>query len=124
VIKAAGFTPETKNFTDDKGEAHTVTLRKPSVLSQFRFVAAVGAELAQNLVWMQMAQPLLWIGAIDGQPEPTPSTINEVEALIQRLGDDGNEVIGAFWMEKVGQPAMEAMGDAQRQARERDALKN
>jgi hypothetical protein len=72
--------------TDDKGRV--ITLRKPGVLAQFRLVEIMG-DTAKNEVYMAMVMPLIFVCAIDGDPVFQPSSKREVEALIQRLDEEG-----------------------------------
>jgi hypothetical protein len=65
-----------------------IGVKKPGVLAQYRIVEVVGAS-AKNEVYMGMIAPLLWVCEIDGQPQVLPSTKRELEALIQRLGEEG-----------------------------------
>ena len=64
-----------------------IRLRKPSVLAQFRLVEALG-ESASNSVYMSMILPLVYVADIDGDPVRTGAK-REIEALIQRLDEDG-----------------------------------
>lgn len=64
-----------------------IRLRKPGVLAQFRLVEALG-ESASNSVYMSMIIPLVYVAEIDGDPVRTGSK-REIEALIQRLDEDG-----------------------------------
>lgn len=66
----------------------TIVVKKPGVLSQYRLVEALG-HAAANQVYMAMTMPLLFVSSIDGDPITQPRTKAEVEALIQRLGDEG-----------------------------------
>ncbi len=68
--------------------AMAITVKKPGVLAQYRIVEVVG-DSAKNEVYMGMVMPLLWVTEIDGEPVPPPGTKRELEALIQRLGEDG-----------------------------------
>lgn len=65
-----------------------ITLRKPGVLAQYRLVEVLG-DTARNDVYMNMVLPLIYVGAIDGEPSYQPAKKSEVEALIQRLDEDG-----------------------------------
>lgn len=73
-------------ITDGMGRA--ITLKKPGVLAQFRLIEALG-ETAKNEVYMGMVLPLIFIASIDGAVVPTPVRKSEVEALIQRLDEEG-----------------------------------
>lgn len=72
--------------TDSTGRK--ITLKKPGVLAQFRFVSALGAD-AENNVYMGMAMPLLYVADVGGEPVNPFFKKSEVEALIQRLDDHG-----------------------------------
>lgn len=83
LVAAAQNTFEVK---DTRGR--TITLKKPGVLAQFRLVEALG-DSAQNTVYMGMTFPLLYVSAIDGSPLNPLTNKLQVEALIQRLDEEG-----------------------------------
>ncbi len=83
LVTAAQNTFEVK---DTRGR--TITLKKPGVLAQFRLVEALG-DSAQNTVYMGMTFPLLYVSAIDGSPLNPLTNKLQVEALIQRLDEEG-----------------------------------
>ena len=66
-----------------------ISIQKPGVLSQFRLIEMVGGETAQNQVYMAMALPLFWVVELDGEKVYQPKTKRELEALIQRVEEDG-----------------------------------
>ncbi|MFN3886140.1 MAG: hypothetical protein ACK4MG_04205 [Aquabacterium sp.] len=72
--------------TDGLGRA--IKLRKPGVLAQFRLIEAVG-DSAKNEVYMAMVMPLLFVASIDGEEVEPIVRKSELEALINRLGDEG-----------------------------------
>lgn len=84
-----------------------ITLRKPSVLAQYRLVEMLG-ETAKNQVYMGMVLPLLYVSAINDDKLPALSTKREVEALIQRLDEAGIEAIMKGVQEHFGAPDPEA----------------
>lgn len=73
-------------ITDAKGRA--IKLKKPGVLAQFRLIEALG-DSAKNEVYMAMVLPLIFVVEIDGDMVLQPNTKREVEALIQRLDEEG-----------------------------------
>lgn len=75
------------SVTDARGR--TLTLKRPSVLAQFQLVKMVGGAAAENQVYMGMILPLLYLAAIDGEPVRAPATQLQLDALIQRLDEDG-----------------------------------
>lgn len=66
----------------------SIHLKKPGILAQYRVVDIVGAQSAKNEVYMAMVMPILWVTHIDGEEVPPPLNRMELEALIQRLGED------------------------------------
>ncbi len=97
VAKAAA----THVVTDERGRS--ITLKKPSILAQFRLVEVLG-DTAKNEVYTAMALPLIFVVEIDGDPVAQPSTKRELEALIQRLDDAGVEAVQAGVHEHFGSP--------------------
>lgn len=123
IVRSA-LQPETIAYTKDDGEPGTLDVRRPNALAEFRIVEAVGPATAANSTYMQMINPLIYLGAMDGQPEPMPSTKAEVEALLLRLGHAGLEALSMWHFQKVIAPMMQAMEDAEKAARDKAALKN
>lgn len=78
--------------TDARGRVFT--LKKPGVLSQYRLVDLLG-DSAKNEVYMAMVLPLTYVSAIDGDPSAQPNTRLQLDALIQRLDEDGIAAIMA-----------------------------
>jgi len=72
---------------DSKGRR--LKLEEPDILAPYRLVEIVGAESAENRVYMSMVFPLLYIAEIDGEPIFAPNSKRELEALIKRLGHEG-----------------------------------
>ncbi|MDY3551404.1 hypothetical protein R5W24_000480 [Gemmata sp. JC717] len=77
----------TVEVTDARGRK--LKLRQPQFADEFRIVAVVGAELAQNQVYMGMLNPLLFITEIDGVVQPFPSSKIAVDSLINTAGREG-----------------------------------
>lgn len=86
------------------GGGRSIALRKPGVLAQYRFVEAVGAAAAGNETYMGMAMPLIYVAEIDGDPVAPPTRKSEVEALIQRLDEDGINAVMEGIKEHFGGP--------------------
>lgn len=84
ILAAANAT-----FEEKDARGRTLTLKKPGLLMQFRLTEAMGPDAAENGAYRAMCFPLMWVTAIDGEPVNQPSTKSEIEALIQRLDDDG-----------------------------------
>jgi hypothetical protein len=81
----------------------TITLRKPGVLAQYRLVEALG-EVAKNVTYVDMIFPLLFVSAIDGKTVPLPAKKSEIEALIQRLDEDGIAAVMLGVQDKFNAP--------------------
>lgn len=84
VTKAAN---QFVHVTDARGRK--IGLRKLPFLEEFRIVETVGPERAANPVYMGMLNPILCIAEIDGDKIDVPRTHQQVEALINRAGQDG-----------------------------------
>ena len=66
----------------------TLRLNRPNALAQYRLVDALGAS-AENRVYLGMTIPLIYLTAIDGEQVAQPTSKLQIEALIQRLDEDG-----------------------------------
>lgn len=80
-----------------------ITLRRPPVLAQLQLVDAVG-DSAANRVYMAMVMPLIYVAQIDGVDVPLPSTKKQVEALFQRLDEDGLQAVSRATEEHFSRP--------------------
>ncbi|MCP3017547.1 hypothetical protein [Cupriavidus basilensis] len=89
IIKEAA-----KEITTQDARGREITLRKPGPLNKLRFFEAMG-ESSINPLWSSVVSPLMFVSAIEGEPVLTPSTKREIEALYQRLDEDGMTAIGA-----------------------------
>lgn len=83
VVKAANRVFYT---TDERGRR--IGLKKPSILSQYRLVELMG-DAAKNQVLMGMILPVTFVVSIDDDPVSFPGTRRELDALIQRVDEDG-----------------------------------
>lgn len=99
--------------TDARGRK--IRLVRPGPLAQFNLVKLVGGAAASNQVYMGMILPLIFVQGIDEVLVSMPQTERELEALIERLGEDGITAV----MEGVTKSF-----DAADQAKTQDAVKN
>lgn len=83
IVKAAKA--ET-TVTDALGR--TITLKKPGVLAQYRLIEALGSS-ASNDRYVSMVLPLIYVSAIDGDAVLSLTRKSEIEALVQRLAEEG-----------------------------------
>lgn len=84
---------------DETGRSITVRLPKP--LQRLRFIDAMG-ESSSNQMWAGTVAPLMYVAAIDGDMVSVPSSKREIEALFQRLGDEGLEAANDGVRELLG----------------------
>lgn len=85
--------------TDARGRV--IKLKKPGVLAQYRLVEALG-ETAKNQVYTAMVLPIIYVAEIDGEAVFQPTSKREIEALIQRLEEEGIEAVSAAVMDNFG----------------------
>jgi len=90
VLATAGAAPV---VTDAEGRR--IALRRLSALDKLRLFKAAGPVLAQNQPWLGMAVLACSVTAIDDVPVPVPapSTEQQIEAMVARLGDAGINAI-------------------------------
>lgn len=86
--------------TDARGRR--ITVRRLSALDRMRLFAAAGSELSRNEQWIGIAAIAASCAAIDGDPVPKPASRMQVEALVERLEDDGLEAIAKVYQETFG----------------------
>jgi hypothetical protein len=75
---------------------------KPSALARYRLLKMLGAENAGNQHVLGYAMLASCVREIDGQQVFAPNSEREIEALIDRLGDEGLAAIGQCMAEKFG----------------------
>lgn len=90
LISAAQAAPAT---VDRQGRR--LELRRLTALDKLRLFKAAGPVLAQNQPWLGMAVLACSVCAIDDVPVPAPASEGQIEALVQRLGDDGIAAVAA-----------------------------
>lgn len=72
---------------DRKGRSFE--LRRLTALDTLRLFKAAGPVLSQNESWLAMASLVSSVKAIDGVPVPSPINEAQIEALVDRLGEEG-----------------------------------
>ncbi len=78
---------EEYSIIDSNGR--NLTIKKPNLVDQYRFVAALGDELSSNRTFCAMCNPIRFVTSIDGIPVSRPTNINEIYALIDRVNEEG-----------------------------------
>lgn len=88
VLSSANKTVELKD-----GRGRSICVRRLTALDTLRLLKAAGPALAQNQPWLTMAMLAVAVNEIDHVPVPTPVSEAQIEALVERLGEDGMEAI-------------------------------
>jgi hypothetical protein len=83
-------------ITDKAGRS--ITLRHVGVVETLRLYKAVGPKLSLNPAYMGMAEVAASIAALDGIPIPFPDGEASIENILQRLGDEGTDLVSAVIM--------------------------
>lgn len=105
-VKPSEDIVKAQEFDVIDAKARVIKLRRPGSLAQYRLVEAIG-DAASNQTYMGMVLPLIYIASIDGEPVTTRSKA-QVEALIQRLDDDGIKAVMEGVQANFGSPDPEA----------------
>ena len=77
------------------GDGRRLCLRRLTALDRLRLFKAAGPMLSQNDRWLGMAMLAVSVSAIDDIPIPQPSTEQQIEALVHRLGNGGIAAVAA-----------------------------
>jgi hypothetical protein len=97
VTKAASAIEQ---ITDSLGRRIGVV--KPSALARYRVLKMLGAGNSGNQHVLGYAMLACSVREIDGQNVFAPNSEREIEALIDRLGDEGLAAVGQCMAEKFG----------------------
>ena len=81
-------------LTATDARARALTIKTPTALDRLRLFKAVGPVLAENPRYVGYATLAMAVTSIDGVPIPPPATEAQLEALVERLGDDGLVAVG------------------------------
>lgn len=76
-----------------------IGVRRMGPLDRLKMFEVIGPENSKNEPYLGYAALAFHVGSIDGEPVARPATKLQLEALIQRLGDDGLEAVGAALQE-------------------------
>lgn len=106
VIKAANAAT-----TCTDARSRVIRLKKPGILAQYRLIEALG-DTAKNEVYMSMVLPLIFVTAIDEDTVHLPTSKPQLEALIQRLDEEGIAAVMKAVQEHYGKADPEADREA------------
>jgi hypothetical protein len=96
--KAAGVTVQDR-------AGRTIAIKRPGPVERMRLFKAIGGEASTNAAYVNMALLAITVVSIDGEVVARPTSVLQVEALVQRLGDDGLEAIITGIAEHFGRAA-------------------
>jgi hypothetical protein len=88
-----------------------IELRRVGVVEQLRLYKALGPQLSLNEAYIGLAMIAAAASVIDDVPIPFPKGEAAIEALLERLGDDGVEAIGAAIAPDSAEVALAAAGN-------------
>ena len=81
-------------LTATDARARTLAIKPPTALDRLRLFKAIGPVLAENPRYLGYATLAMAVTSIDGVPIPPPATEAQLEALVERLGDEGLVAVG------------------------------
>lgn len=80
---------------DSKGRL--ITLRELDPLQESRLTVAVGAEMAMNVMYMNLyAFPVAAVADIDGDDYAVPQNAKQVETMLSILGKEGLKAVTKY----------------------------
>ena len=89
-----------KTIADKQGRQ--ISYRAMSVLDQAKLMRAVGSENSSNVSFMGLAMMAAAVVDIDGVPAITPRNLAQVDAAIERLGDEGYVALSEALLDTPG----------------------
>lgn len=78
-------------LTDAKGRK--LTVKDLSALEQLRLLRAIGPDQSMNQPYVMSVQAAASVTFIDTVPCPKPTNERQIDAMIDRLGDEGLAVV-------------------------------
>lgn len=86
--------------TDDLGRQ--ITIKRPNAVQRMRIIDAIGGQSASNQAYLGQVMLAVAVVRIDEDDVPFPRTKREIEALVERLGDEGLNAAGGAIAELMG----------------------
>jgi len=90
IVKAAN---KLSTITDSNGRS--IGIKKMNPLDRLKLFEVIGAENSKNEQYVGYAALAFLVSSIDGEAVPRPANKIQLEALVQRLDDEGMDAIGA-----------------------------
>lgn len=88
------FLPPTEVAEIQDISGRLIKIRRLTALDTLRLFKLAGPTLAQNHPWISLATLAYAVTELDGVPVPVPVTEHQVEALVDRLGEQALSLIG------------------------------
>lgn len=109
VVKPAGASPSEEVVRDANAVVHVTDARgrkwgvkRLGPAKRMRLFAILGNDLAQNQMYLGHAALAASVVDVDGEEIPFPQTALLLEALVQRMDDDGLEAVAGAIAEHFG----------------------
>ena len=109
IVRAANA----EEFIEDS-RGRRLGVRKLKVLERLNMLKLIGNGNSDNLLYVSSVSPAFLVTSIDGDPVEKPTTQLQLDALVQRLDEEGLEAI-TLWASRE---------NGQSEAEDRTALKN
>ncbi|MGK3131154.1 hypothetical protein ACCW76_18340 [Pantoea sp. C8B4] len=104
---AAESAVESNQVRDAAGRL--ITLRELDPVQESRLTVAVGAEMAMNVMYMNMyAFPVAAVAEIDDDEYPVPQNPKQIEGVLAILGKGGLKAVTSWLREKSKEEEDEA----------------
>ncbi|QEL18715.1 hypothetical protein [Limnoglobus roseus] len=107
IVKAAS---QLAHVTDSRGRS--IAIRKFSALDRLRMFEAIGPENSKNEQYLGYAALAFHVASIDGDSIDKPSTKMQLEALVQRLDDDGMNALAEHFEKQAIEATSALTGNA------------
>ncbi|MGI4793140.1 MAG: hypothetical protein ACRYG8_03460 [Janthinobacterium lividum] len=78
-------------LTDSRGRK--LTVKDLSAIEQMRLLRAIGPDQSMNQPYVMAVQAAASVASIDGVPCPKPNSERQIDAMVERLGDEGLAVV-------------------------------
>ncbi len=89
----------------------TISLRRVGVVEQLRLFKVVGPELSENRAYIGLARVAASVAEIEGIPIPFPSSEVSIEAVLERLGEEGVSAVAARFLEPSSEQVLIQAGN-------------
>lgn len=93
---------EVKSNQVKDAKGRLLTMRELDPVQESRLTVAVGAEMAMNVMYMNLyAFPVAAVAEIDGDDYPVPQNAKQIETMLAILGKHGLKAASSWLREKA-----------------------